>query len=1307
MKLYPLTYSQKNILNIEQVASNTVINNIAATLKIFEHIDVEVMKKAINNVIEQNDALRIKITEVEGQFFQYVDEYKYREIDYFDFSNNEKEMFTWDENKSKEHIKLLNSDLCYLAILKINENEFGIYAKLHHIICDAWSIVNLGNKIMETYHSLLNNTEIPISPSFLDTIEKEKEYEETKRFAMDDEYWKAKFEVVPEITSLKNKATKVSYNAKRKTFVIPNKLLNKMREYCELNKASIMSLYLAAFVMYVNRTQGLEQVIVGTPILNRSGKKEKDTLGLFISTGPMVANINNDSSFEEFIKELNKEWFEILKHQKYPYEKIIENIRANNKNFDKLYDIIISYQNAKFLKTDNDRQGRWHFSGQQMHSLYIHINDRDEENTLIIDYDYLTDLFYDKEIEFIHDHIMRLLWHSLDNPAKRISDIDMVSEKEKQKILYEFNSTSCDYEEKKCVHELIEEQVLKTPKEIACIFGEDKMTYKELNSRANAVANELRNKGVSRNTLVAVMVNRSIEMFIGILGVLKAGGAYLPIDNTYPEDRISYMLEDSSVNIVLSNKDAKISNIEYINLFDERFSNCDVENLININMPNDLIYTIYTSGSTGKPKGVMISHKAINNFILGMANIIDFSLGKKILCVTTICFDIFALESFVSLAKGLTIVIANEDEQHYPEKLSEIIIKNNIDMLQMTPSRMKLLLSDENSKKAIENLSEIMIGGEPFPKGLFSELKEITKAKIYNMYGPTETTVWSTVKEMNDKDVISIGKPIANTQIYILDNHLNILPIGVAGELYIGGDGLANGYHNRLELTDERFIDNPFGEGKIYKTGDLARWFAKGEIEHLGRTDFQVKIRGFRIELGEIENAIKSYDEIKEAVVIDRADASANKYLCAFYVSDREVNHSKLKTKLREKLPNYMVPTVFMRIDEIPMTPNGKVNRKALPEVVNYSDNTVFVEPRNEFEIQLCKIFEEVIEVDKVGIDDNFFDIGGDSLKAIMLISHIEKQLGIRLATAYIYQNPTIREIANNISTIENGISVKDVVLLKKSNTDKNIFMIHAGSGEANAYINIALGIEDYSCYGINFEQLNNNTPYNISIEEIAKKYIEKIKQVQPNSPYYLMGWCIGGTIAFEIARQLEQNGDEVKFLMLLNSISPQKWDNIMPISVEVEKEFIKTNISEDVYELIKEKETVEEIWTYITNNVKILNADINKVKDNISDIIAKGIPNYDNLDVKELIRYINILRVLHNARANYFPINKINTQIYFINALLGNVIDNHSKNKDIWEKYTNNPLECYSFEVDHFNLTTNPIALEIAKIVNDILKEK
>ena len=373
-QLYPLTCSQRNILNIEQIAGNTSINNIAATLKIFEKIDEDIMKKAINSVIENNEALRIKITEADGQFFQYVEEYKYKEIDFFDFSNNQDEMFAWDEAMAKEPIKLLDNDLCYLALLKIKDDEYGIFAKLHHIICDAWSIVSIGNKIMESYNALINGVAVPLAPPYLDIIEKEKEYEASKRFAMDEEYWLNKFKAVPEITTLKTKATKVSYAAKRKTFVIPEKLLNKLREYCEINKTSIMALYLAAFVMYVNRTQGLEQVIVGTPILNRAGKKEKDTLGLFISTGPMIANVDNNSTFDNFIKDLNKEWFEILKHQKYPYEKIIENIRKTHKNFDKLYDIIISYQNARFLKTDNERQGRWHFSGEQMHSLYIHIN---------------------------------------------------------------------------------------------------------------------------------------------------------------------------------------------------------------------------------------------------------------------------------------------------------------------------------------------------------------------------------------------------------------------------------------------------------------------------------------------------------------------------------------------------------------------------------------------------------------------------------------------------------------------------------------------------------------------------------------------------------------------------------------------------------------------------------------------------------------------------------------------------------------------------------------------------------------------
>ena len=574
------------------------------------------------------------------------------------------------------------------------------------------------------------------------------------------------------------------------------------------------------------------------------------------------------------------------------------------------------------------------------------------------------------------------------------------------------------------------------------------------------------------------MVNRSLEMIIGILAILKAGGAYLPIDPDYPTERIVYMLEDSCVNILITQKNLLSTikfAVELIDIDDNTiYSGCG-DNLENMNQPSDLSYVIYTSVSTGKPKGVMLEHRNVVNFIKGMTKVIDFTPARTILSVTTISFDIFVTESLLPLTQGMTTVIANEREQMFPEAFNEVILKNNVDMVQTTPSRYKMLLDDPNALDWLETVKDIIVGGEPFPNTLLTILKAKTKGKIYNIYGPTETTVWSTVQELTQKEIIDIGKPIANTQIYILDQKLNIVPIGVAGELCIAGDGVARGYLNQPELTAERFTSNPYNPGsRIYRTGDLARWNADGAIVHLGRIDNQVKIRGYRIELGEIESIITAFPGIKETVVIDREDKEGNKYLCAFYISDNELSSSDLRNNLSKKLPDYMIPSFFMQLEILPLTPNGKIDRRALPELEGATAKyfTEYIKPTNETEEILCKIWSEILGIEKIGIHDNFFDLGGHSLKATSLAIKVRRLFNIDFPIRQVYQSPTVEKLGKYIMETPLILDQEDtlICLKKASSSNAHLFAIHTGNGEIEIYSDLRDLLDpNINCLGIKF----------------------------------------------------------------------------------------------------------------------------------------------------------------------------------------------------------------------------------------------
>ncbi|MGN0178905.1 MAG: amino acid adenylation domain-containing protein, partial [Monoglobaceae bacterium] len=582
---------------------------------------------------------------------------------------------------------------------------------------------------------------------------------------------------------------------------------------------------------------------------------------------------------------------------------------------------------------------------------------------------------------------------------------------EQQKLLYAFNDTAVDYPRDKCVHQLFEEQSAKTPDKTAVVACDRTLTYQELNEEANRIAHSLIEKGVGVGDIVAFMLPRRSYLIATMLGILKSGAAYMPIDPDYPQDRIDYMLSDSGAKLCIT--DTNIS---------ELLNNDNTNNPCVDMTSESLCYCIYTSGSTGKPKGTLLTHANVVNYVNNNNNnnvvhrIIKDSY-KSIVSVTTVGFDIFVTESLLPLANGMEILLASEEQAKFQSELNLLIKQNSADVIQTTPTKMKSLIVDKQQLDYLKTVKVIILGGEALEKSLVEELKEITEAEIFNIYGPTETTVWSTNAEIKEAD-ITIGKPIANTQIYIVDKYMCPTPIGVTGELCIAGDGVGAGYLNRPELTAEKFIDNPFGKGKLYKTGDLAYWREDGNIVYVGRNDFQVKIRGLRIELGEIENAISGIDGISQAVVVVRKNIEGRQLICAFYTGE-EKPAKEIRSQIGTKLPKYMLPHIFTHLDEMPLTSSGKINRKALPEVGLYAIDTTaeYVAPENEQQKEICRLIESVLGCEKVGINDNFFDIGGDSLKAIEFVSEAHNE-GIYFKLQNVFDYPTVKALNE---CIENG----------------------------------------------------------------------------------------------------------------------------------------------------------------------------------------------------------------------------------------------------------------------------------------------
>lgn len=1033
-KYFPLTHSQKGIWYSEKLYPDTSMGNIAATLRFQSNVNFSLLEQALNIYIKKNDAVRIRIAEIAGEPRQYVTDYTYRKFELIDFSDKLDELYKWDEKQTRTPMEIIESDLFSFVLIKINDHDGGFFVKFHHLISDAWTMSLLGNYVMEYYSALKKGEPIPEDdkPSFIDYIENDK-YKESTRYQKDKAYWEEKFEPWQEVTSLKNRKTgNASTRARRKTLLIPQKLTAKIHEYCSQKKVSEFNLFLAAICMYVTRVTGKEDLVFGTTFLNRSKAKEKDTAGFFANVAvPLRFYIKDNMNFNDFVESVSKEVVTALRHQKYPYDELLKTVREKKGTKDGLFDIVLTYQNSKFIKDQGFEKyiTRWHFNGHQLESLIINLNDRESDGRLIIDYDYLTDLFYVTEIEFIHNHLISLLWHALDNPVKLISKLEILSEKEKQKILHKFNDTDAEFPRNKLIQQLFEEQVIRTPANKAVLFRDQCLTYRELNERSNQLARVLLVRGVKPDSVVGIKLERSLEMVIGIFAILKAGGAYLPIDPKAPQDRVKYMLDDCSSHILLTDsvQDNMELGVDIIDLGDPTLYTGDNTNIQHLNKPTDLAYVIYTSGSTGKPKGVMIEHRSLINRINWMQKKYPLDENSVILQKTTYTFDVSVWELIWWSFVGAKVCMLEPEGEKDPLAIIKAIEKYGVTTMHFVPSMLSLFLNFLEKHPKISKLSslkQVFASGEALNIQQVERFNTLLNAvhgtELANLYGPTEAAIDVTSFDCSPKvelTSVPIGRPIDNIKLYILDKHLTLLPIGIPGELFIGGVGVARGYINKADLTEEKFVDNPYSPGeKMYRTGDLARWYSQGDIEYLGRLDHQVKIRGFRIELGEIENRMLDLPGIKEAVVTG-AEIDDMKHLCAYYVSDHEIPDREIKRSLATSLPEYMVPSYIIRMDALPLSANGKIDRKVLPQpqISQAKSQSEFAPPRNEVDEELLEIIQEVLKIDRIGIDDSLFDLGGDSLTVIMVISRIyDRNWGITAAD--FYQYPTIRELSDKIS---------------------------------------------------------------------------------------------------------------------------------------------------------------------------------------------------------------------------------------------------------------------------------------------------
>lgn len=1034
---YPLTYPQKGIWYTEKFYPGTGVANIVSSTRLKKDLDFSALEQAINYVIKYNDGLRLRILEDVLGLRQYVAPYQSHPLKFVDFSDKGgwEAFLQWLHHNGNIPMKSIDSDLFEFVLYKIGEGDGGFYVKTHHTISDTWTMILIGNQINEFYFKIKAGIEPddPHFPSYLDYIELERQFEQSEEFRVNREFWNNKFATVPEPTSLRPPNIVFgSCESIRKSFVLSRDLTARINQYAEEIGVSVFVLFLSTLAIYLYRILDREDIVIGTLMLNRKTIKEKMTIGMFIETIPVRLFADGELDFETFALQVAEKWREYRSHR-YPYNLLLEDIRCRHKIASNLYDIILSYQSAHF-DTNFAFESNNYCSGSDPNTLTFHVSDRENAGQLRVEIDYQTAIFNEEDTEHIFNQLVCLLIDALSTPSKRIYELNLITAGERAYLLDEVNNTWIHYVNDKTVHQLFEEQVMRTPQRTALVLENKRLSYEDLNRQANKCARLLRKYGVAPGTIVGLMADRSLEMIVGLMAILKAGGAYLPLDPTHPVERTHYILADSNAKLVLTQPHfaANIKDIDYVVLGGTSHLSDQDSNLDNINIPSDLAYVLYTSGSTGKPKGVMVEHHSVVNFFTAMDREVELS-GKTMLSVTTICFDIFVFESLLPLVKGLTVVIANEEQQLVPWKLKDLIEAQQVNIIQTTPSRMLMLTSDEAFISGLKTVTDIILGGEPLPEHLVQRLKNNSSARIFNGYGPTEATVYSTFKDVTDDAMISIGHPVANYQTYILDKMLTPVPFGFTGELYISGEGVARGYLNHPELTADSFLSNPFRPGeRMYKTGDLAEWDRDGNLHFVGRKDQQVKIRGYRIELGEIEQILQDHAQVSEAVVVVKKDETDIQYLCGYLIANQDLNISDLRKYLAVNLPEYMIPTVFVMLDEMPVNQSGKVCRRTLMNIPDTpaSSSAMYCKPRHEVDEILTREWVDTLKKNPVGIDDNFFELGGDSLKIVrILVSLLPFNWDLTARDFYHYQ--TIRTLSDKICGVGDEVewdsSIKDI----------------------------------------------------------------------------------------------------------------------------------------------------------------------------------------------------------------------------------------------------------------------------------------
>lgn len=1296
--VFPLSFPQQRLWFLHQMEPLNAAYNMPLAFRLSGQLDMNALQWALDEIVQRHEILRTTFDVLDQEPVQLVSAtgsltLAIRDLSSFPLSVGEVEAEMLASEEAQRPFDLKRGPLIRAMLMRLGKDEHVLLVTMHHIISDGWSHTILMNELGALYEAAVAGRPSPLpelSIQYADFAEWQRKWLQGELLDQQLEYWRKHLTGAPpspELPADRPRPAVQTFNGARQSFSLSHDLSARLVELSRREDATLFMTLLTAFYVLLYRYTGETDIVVGTPVANRNRQELESLIGFFVNTLALRADLSGNPTFRELLAQVRDVALGAYMHQDLPFELLVEELSpVRDASRNPLFQVMFALQNMPEAASQSLGLTIMPLDVQTSRAQFDLILDTIEFNgQLHLTFVYNTDLFDASTIELIATHFKVLLAGVVAGSGQTIGSLPLLPAAELRQLLVEWNDTAKESKGADCIHRRFEQQAERVPEAIGLQFEERRITYGELNARANKLANYLIASGIGPESFIGLMLERSPEMIVVLLAILKAGGAYVPFDPSAPAARLAYMLDDARISVLVTDQRSATrpdlpQSVRVVCIDDEEISKHSDRNPQSAVNGNNAAYVIYTSGSTGAPKGVVLEHRAVCNQIEAMVHAFGIHSESCMLQFASLGFDASVLEIFTAFTAGARVCLVSRETLLSGRQLVAYAQEQKVTIATLPPSMLAVLAPEEWPA-----LETIISAGERCPAELAARWSH--GRQFINAYGPTEATIVVIAYKHDGVRAGEppIGRPLANTQLYVLDQHLNPVPIGAPGELYIGGIGVGRGYLGRPDLTAGKFIPNPFTTepgARLYKTGDMVRYLSDGNIRFIGRRDEQLKVRGFRIEPGEIETTLKQHAAVADAAVV----ADDDQRLVAYVVAEPHatVTGQELRAFARQRLPDYMVPSFFVSLDELPLNANRKVDRVALRARATTQPERVDerVGPRDVWESQLARIWEELLHVEP-GVRDNFFELGGHSLLVVLLLERVEQVTGKRLNVADVFTSPTIESLASILRGEADSAAPTPLIAMQPHGSLTPVFFVHPAGGSVAGYFPLtrALGSERpfYALEGT----LTGGAER--TVELVAANYVEAIRAVRPDGPYLVGGWSIGGVIAFEIARQLQSRGADVPLVALLDSIAPpEDHDRETGDDLELLAGFAVTlGVPIDVvYGAPKE----------------LLQSGTHAQLDWVLEQACRAHRLPPDVSVDDLRRRFELYVSDIRAVANYHP------PAASIPLLLLRATDERDdpESNARWSRLSSNNLEIHDVPGDHFTMMRAPHVSTLAKVLNE-----